>query len=105
MIGRTRPDRMNASNFSAAKRRVPRRRWGRCGNVDNMETRTRTLLKAVTWQVLGLATTGALAWFHTGSAIAALSFALSTAGAGLAFFIVHERIWARVRWGLGPHGT
>lgn len=65
-----------------------------------METKSRTIAKALTWQALGLATTGALAWLHTGSAISALTFALSTAGTGLAFFIVHERVWARVRWGI-----
>lgn len=66
-----------------------------------MESKRRTLAKAVTWQALGLATTGALAWLHTGSMLSALTFALSTAGMGLAFFIVHERVWARVRWGMG----
>lgn len=66
-----------------------------------MESKLRTIAKAITWQVLGLAVTGALAWFHTGSMTTALSFALSTAASGLAFFIVHERIWARVGWGIG----
>jgi len=66
-----------------------------------MESKLRTIAKAITWQVLGLAVTGALAWFHTGNMITALSFALTTATSGLAFFIVHERIWARVRWGIG----
>lgn len=66
-----------------------------------MESKRRTIAKALTWQVIGLAVTGALAWFHTGSMVTALSFAVSTAASGLAFFIVHERIWARVRWGVG----
>ena len=66
-----------------------------------METKLRTIAKALTWQVLGLAVTGALAWFHTGSMLTAVSFALTTATSGLAFFFVHERLWARVRWGIG----
>jgi len=69
-----------------------------------MESKIRTVAKALTWQVLGLAVTGALAWFHTGSLVTALSFALTTATSGLAFFFVHERIWARVSWGIsGRH--
>ena len=65
-----------------------------------MDSKLRTIAKAVTWQVIGLAVTGALAWFHTGSVITALSFAFSTATSGLAFFFVHERVWARVSWGI-----
>ena len=68
-----------------------------------METKLRTIAKALTWQVIGLAVTGALAWFHTGSMLTAVSFALSTATSGLAFFFVHERLWARVRWGISSH--
>lgn len=66
-----------------------------------MESNTRTIVKAISWQALGLLVTGALAWLHTGSVSTALSFALSTAASGLAFFIVHERIWARIGWGIG----
>ena len=65
-----------------------------------MESKLRTIAKALTWQALGLTVTGALAWFHTGNMATALSFALTTAASGLAFFIVHERLWARVRWGI-----
>ncbi|WP_412050382.1 MULTISPECIES: DUF2061 domain-containing protein [unclassified Hoeflea] len=65
-----------------------------------METTLRTIAKAITWQILGLVVTGALAWGYTGSVITALSFALSTAASGLAFFFVHERIWARINWGI-----
>lgn len=69
-----------------------------------MESKLRTIAKALTWQVLGLAMTGALAWFHTGSILTAFSFALTTAASGLAFFFVHERLWARVSWGIsGRH--
>lgn len=68
-----------------------------------MESKLRTIVKAVTWQALGLATTSALAWLHTGSLTSALTFALSTAGTGMAFFIVHERAWARVRWGVNDY--
>lgn len=66
-----------------------------------METNLRTIAKAITWQILGLIITGGLALGYTGSVITALSFALSTAASGLAFFFVHERLWARVRWGIG----
>ena len=37
-----------------------------------MESKLRTIAKAITWQALGLAVTGALAWFHTGNMVTAL---------------------------------
>jgi len=65
-----------------------------------MDSNLRTIVKAVTWQALGLASTSLLAWIYTGSVLGALGFALSTSATGLAFFVLHERIWARVNWGL-----
>ncbi len=66
-----------------------------------MDSNLRTILKAVTWQTLGLLTTTLLAWLQTGSVISALTFALSTSATGFAFFFIHERVWSRVSWGLG----
>tara|TARA_R110002020_G_scaffold59673_7_gene162531 strand:+ start:1519 stop:1755 length:237 start_codon:yes stop_codon:yes gene_type:complete len=70
-----------------------------------MESNFRTIAKAVTWQILGLIMTSVLAWFHTGSVLSAVTFALSTSVTGLAFFVVHERIWARVNWGTPRNQT
>jgi uncharacterized membrane protein len=66
-----------------------------------MESNLRTIMKATTWQLLGLLTTSLLAWFHTGSVLGALTFALSSAATGFAFFFLHERLWAHVKWGAG----
>lgn len=64
-----------------------------------METRLRTLLKACSWQLLGLLTTGLLAYALTGSFAEAGGFAMVTAGTGLLCYILHERLWLAVRWG------
>ncbi|OCW59037.1 DUF2061 domain-containing protein [Hoeflea olei] len=66
-----------------------------------MDSPVRTIVKAVSWQALGLVSTALIAWLHTGAMLSALTFALSTSATGLAFFFLHERLWARVRWGLG----
>ena len=63
------------------------------------ESPTRSIAKAVTWQLTGLVTMTLLAFFATGDFTAAASIALSGAASGFVCFIVHERIWARVRWG------
>lgn len=64
-----------------------------------MDTRSRTLLKALTWQLLGIVTMTALSYPHTNSVWQALTIAASASASGFAFFVVHESIWNRVRWG------
>lgn len=64
-----------------------------------METSRRTLMKAITWQALGIVTTAALGYPHTGSLWGALSLAVSASASGFVFFLLHEKIWNAVRWG------
>lgn len=64
-----------------------------------MDSPARSIVKAVTWQLLGLLTMTLLAWAATGSLTAAGGLALGAAATGFVCFILHERIWARIRWG------
>lgn len=64
------------------------------------ETRTRTLAKAVTWQLLGLFTTTSIGWLITGSAAASAGLAASSAAVGFACYVLHERVWHFVPWGI-----
>jgi uncharacterized membrane protein len=65
-----------------------------------METPLRSLAKAVTWQALGLVTMTAITFALTGSLATGGAVALVSAITGAVFYILHERLWARVRWGL-----
>lgn len=65
-----------------------------------METTVRTICKAVSWQTSGLIVMSVLGYLMTGSLQTAGSFAVLTAAIGLVAFFIHERIWARVRWGI-----
>ncbi|QYO75350.1 DUF2061 domain-containing protein [Devosia salina] len=67
-----------------------------------MESPARSIVKAITWQLLGLVTMTALAWLATGSLAAAGGLAISGALSGFVCFILHERLWARISWGRGP---
>lgn len=66
-----------------------------------METPIRSIVKAVTWQALGLLTMTALAYLATGDLSAAGGLALGAAATSLVFFFVHERVWAAIPWGRG----
>ena len=64
-----------------------------------METRSRSLAKAVSWQVLGFAVMSVLGVLFTGSVSDGTTLALTAAVLGFVSYLLHERVWARVRWG------
>ncbi|MGF0537338.1 DUF2061 domain-containing protein [Agrobacterium sp. ES01] len=70
-----------------------------------METTARTIIKALTWQLLGIATMTALTYGQTGSLITALTLALSASATGFIFYFLHEKVWNAVRWGRRLTGT
>lgn len=63
------------------------------------DSRCRTIVKALSWQLLGLFTTSAIGFIMTGSLAKAGSFAVVSAAIGFGCYIVHERIWIAIPWG------
>jgi uncharacterized membrane protein len=63
------------------------------------ETHTRSIMKAVSWRTLGTLDTFAISWFMTGRLEIAGSIALLEVGTKLAWYYLHERVWAMVGWG------
>lgn len=68
-----------------------------------MESSVRSLAKAVTWQVLGLLTMTLIGFLFTGSVGDAGAIAATSSATALAAYVIHERLWQRVRWGIQPH--
>ena len=64
-----------------------------------METNRRTLAKAVTYQLMGLAVMTLLGTLFTGSAGAGGALALLSAAIGAVGYVLHEKVWTWVRWG------
>ncbi len=64
-----------------------------------METRARTLVKAVLWGAIGLVVMAAVGLFLTGSAAIGGAMAVINTAVGLAMYVVYERVWARISWG------
>ena len=65
-----------------------------------METKTRTFVKSITWQTSGLVVMTFVTWFVTGSVVEGGAVALSGALIGFVSYMIHERAWACVRWGM-----
>ena len=64
-----------------------------------METRKRSLVKAVVWNLLGLMTMSFVGLIATGSAAVGGAMALINTAIGFTLYLVYERVWSRVRWG------
>lgn len=64
-----------------------------------METRRRTLVKAVLWNLIGLSVMGVVGLVMTGSALVGGTMALINTAIGLTTYVVYERVWARIGWG------
>ena len=67
-----------------------------------METNKRTIAKAFCWQAVGLIVMTIIGYIFTGSAGEGGALALTSAVVGLVHYFLHERAWARVRWGRIP---
>lgn len=64
-----------------------------------METRQRTLVKAILWNVLGLVTMALVGLALTGSTVIGGVMALINTMIGLCCYFVYERFWDRIHWG------
>ena len=68
--------------------------------LRGVETHTRSVVKAISWRTLGTLDTFALSWLMTGRVEIAGSIAGLELGTKIAWYYLHERVWASVRWGV-----
>ncbi|NOD34078.1 MULTISPECIES: DUF2061 domain-containing protein [unclassified Ruegeria] len=64
-----------------------------------METRRRSVVKAIVWNVMGLVTMTAVGLIATGSATVGGVVALVNTAIGLTMYVIYERVWAGISWG------
>ncbi|NOX73522.1 MAG: DUF2061 domain-containing protein [Alphaproteobacteria bacterium] len=64
-----------------------------------MDSRLRSIVKALIWQLMGLVVMVIIGLFFTGSLWTGGAMALINALIGLATYMIYERVWAGVRWG------
>jgi uncharacterized membrane protein len=64
-----------------------------------MDSNKRTVAKAFCWQGLGLIVMTLIGYMFTGSATQGGALALTGAATGLVSYFLHEKLWARIRWG------
>ena len=64
-----------------------------------MDSNRRTIAKAICWQAMGLIVMTLIGYLFTGSASQGATLALTSAAIGMVTYFLHEKAWARVRWG------
>lgn len=64
-----------------------------------METRGRSLVKAVVWNVIGLISMTVVGFVATGSFSAGSLMAGINTALGFTTYLIYERVWAGIRWG------
>lgn len=67
-----------------------------------METRRRSVVKAIIWNAMGLAVMTLVGLIATGSAAVGGALAAVNTAIGLTLYVIYERIWAGISW--GRHG-
>lgn len=63
------------------------------------ETHFRSVLKTISWRILGTLDTFAISWFLTGQVSIAGSIAGLEIVTKIAWYYFHERLWAATSWG------
>lgn len=64
-----------------------------------METRQRSVVKAVIWNIMGLFTMSLVGFVATGSVAVGGKLAVVNTGIGLTMYVIYERVWSAIRWG------
>jgi uncharacterized membrane protein len=64
-----------------------------------MDTRRRTMVKALGWQIIGLSVMAVVGAILTGSVALGGTLALVNTALGFLTYVVYERLWARINWG------
>lgn len=67
------------------------------------ESHRRSILKAVSWRILGTLDTFVISWFLTGKVALAGSIAGLEFATKIVWYYLHERAWAAIAWGRRLH--
>lgn len=67
--------------------------------IVSMENNTRSLTKAITWQVIGFVMMTVVNYFYIGDFSQGLGLSALLTLIGLVSYYLHERFWASIGWG------
>ena len=62
-------------------------------------TKTRTILKTISWRIVGTLDTMALGWIITGSPLVGLKIGALELVTKFVLYYLHERVWIKFKFG------
>ena len=65
----------------------------------NSDTKIRSVIKTITWRITGSFSTFVISYLISGNFAIAGSIALVQVTANTILYYLHERVWARIKWG------
>lgn len=68
--------------------------------VKAKESVSRSVIKAISWRILGTIDTVMIAFFMSGEWRLALSIGLAEWISKMILYVLHERIWCQIYWGM-----
>lgn len=67
--------------------------------VKNSENATRSIVKSISWRLVGTIDTIIISWIITGQVALALSIGTIELVTKMVLYFFHERIWNTIKWG------
>tara|TARA_R110001583_G_scaffold52033_2_gene161849 strand:+ start:446 stop:661 length:216 start_codon:yes stop_codon:yes gene_type:complete len=62
-------------------------------------SKSRSLIKAISWRIVGTLDTMCLAWLITGSPLVGLKIGVLELATKFIFYYIHERVWLKIKFG------
>lgn len=66
------------------------------------DSKSRSLVKGISWRIIGTIDTFLLAWLFLGDINLAGPIALAEVGTKIFLYFIHERLWNQLAWGRTP---
>jgi len=64
-----------------------------------LDTRLRSLVKSITWRIMGILVLGTITWIITGDWIETTYITVTFNVIQVILYFFHERLWERTNWG------
>jgi uncharacterized membrane protein len=75
------------------------------GFSDSGETRSRAIVKAMTYRVIVAIALAVISWYYTGNLFETSAVSITYTIVATVIYYVHERAWIKVKWGKVFHYT
>ncbi|MFQ6068845.1 MAG: DUF2061 domain-containing protein [Candidatus Bathyarchaeia archaeon] len=67
--------------------------------LRNLDSKLRSLVKSISWRMLGVVILGSVAWVFTRNIEQTSVITLTFNGIQVVLYYFHERLWDNVEWG------